>query len=144
MRPGSTVSPAASITSCEAGAAPPAPVVMLSTRPSAMTSVASRTGGAPVPSISVAPFKIIALRELEAVQRGGVLADDLAAHGGRQVAELALDVLLRVRPDAVGMREVRAPHHLVHAQLVEELHADGIGLVRRPALALPVLAGRHR
>src|SRR6266850_4072268 len=121
MRPGSTVSPVASMTSCPAGGGPPAPLVMLSRRPSCTTSVASRTGGAPVPSISVAPRRtVIALAQLESVEVRGVLAGDLAAHLGRQVPQLALDVLARVRPHAVGMREVGAPHDLVGAQLVEQ------------------------
>src|SRR6185436_14353930 len=144
MRPGSTVSPEASMTSREAGGGPPAPLVMLSMRPSCTTMVASRTGGAPVPSISVAPRRmVIGLAESEAVEARGVLAGDLATHVGRQVSQLPLDVLARVRPHAVRMREVRSPHDLVDAELVEQLHADRVGLVRRPALALPVPGRRH-
>src|SRR5262249_39242966 len=79
----------------------------------------------------------------EAVEPARVLADDLAAHIRGQMAELALDVLGRVRPDAVGMREVRGPHDVVHAELVQELHAHLVGLEGRLALALPVLAGQH-
>src|SRR5207245_4046431 len=60
------------------------------------------------------------------------------------MAELALDVLAGVGPDPVGMREIRAPHDLADAQRVEEREADGIRLIRRPALAPPVLARRHR
>src|SRR4029453_17771844 len=130
MSPGRTVRPRASITSCEDGHGPVAPVAIDSTRPSCTTIVASRTGGAPVPSMSVGGRRIvIALSELEAVQARGVLAGDPAAHGRRQVSQLALDVLARVRPHAVGMREVRGPHGLVDAQLVAPLGADRVGLL---------------
>src|SRR5689334_5048645 len=146
MRPGSTVSPVASITSWPAGAGPPALVVIDSIRPSCRTRFTSRTGAAPVPSIRVAPRRtVMALAvQRKAVELRRVLAGDLASHVGGQVPQLALDVLAGVRPHAVGMREVRAPHHLVDAELVEQLHADRVGLVGGPALALPVLAGRHR
>src|ERR1700758_1338538 len=49
----------------------------------------------------------------EAVQLRGVVADDLLADIGRQVPQLLLDVLLRVRVDAVRVREVGAPHDVV-------------------------------
>src|SRR5712691_3701482 len=55
----------------------------------------------------------------EAVEPPRVLADHLAACVRRQVAELLGDVLLRVRPDPVRMREVRAPHDPVRAELVD-------------------------
>src|SRR5262245_42480261 len=58
MRPGKTVSPVASMTSCD-GQGPTAPVAMDSMRPSCTTMVASRRGGAPVPSISVAPRRTV-------------------------------------------------------------------------------------
>src|SRR5262249_34878600 len=76
----------------------------------------------------------------EAVEFGGVIADALFARAGGQVAELALDVLLRVRPDAVGVWEVRAPHDVVLAKLVEQFHADWVALVGRVALPAPVFA----
>src|SRR6266850_6828787 len=139
MRPGRMVAPPASTTSAPGGQLAAGPVTTASTRPSFSTRLASRTGGRPVPSISV-PFFSTSTSGSEAVERGGVVADDLAADLRGQVPQLAVDVLLGVRPHAVGMREVRAPHDLVHAQLVEQLDADRIGLVRRPALALPVLA----
>src|SRR6185436_13966250 len=142
MRPGRMVAPATSTTSAPGAQFAAGPVTTASTRPSLITRLASRTGGRPVPSISV-PFFRISTSGSEAVQRRGVVAHDLAAGRRGQVAQLAVDVLLGVRPHAVGMREVRAPHDLVLAQLVEQLDADGIGLVRRPALALPVLARRH-
>ena len=79
----------------------------------------------------------------EAVEFGGVVADDFLAGGVGQVAEFALDVFLRVGPDAVGVREVRAPHDVVFAELVEEFHADRVALVGGVALAAPVVARRH-
>src|SRR5258705_12206623 len=79
----------------------------------------------------------------EVVEPRGVVADDFAPNVRREVPQLAGDVFARVRPHPVGMREVRPPHHLVHAELVEELHAYRVRLVRRPHLALPILARRH-
>src|SRR5262245_53808783 len=81
--------------------------------------------------------------QLEPVQAGGVFADDLVADAVREVAELALAVRPGVGPDAVGMGEVRAPHDLVGAEIVEQLDPDRVRLIRRPALAPPVVAGRH-
>jgi hypothetical protein len=52
----------------------------------------------------------------EAIEFGGVVADDLAAGSFRQMAELAPDVLLRIGPDAVGVREVRALRDVVRAE----------------------------
>src|ERR1700751_6121141 len=46
----------------------------------------------------------------QAVELAGVLAGHLAGDFGRQMRELLVDVLLRLRPHAVGVREVRAPH----------------------------------
>src|SRR5919108_6457921 len=142
MSPGRMVAPATSTISALSGQLAAGPVTTASTRPSSITRLASRTGGRPVPSISVPPRRT-STSASQPVQRGRVVADDLLARRGRQVTELAFDVLLGVRPHAVGMREVRTPHDLVGAQLVDELHADRVGLVRRPALALPVVAGRH-
>src|SRR5262249_37258814 len=65
---------------------------------------------------------------LETVELRCVVTDDLAPHAGGQVSELALDVLARVGPHAVGMRKIGAPHDLVVAELVQQLDADGIGL----------------
>src|SRR6185369_1647220 len=100
MRPGSTVSPVASITACDAGAGPPAPIVIDSIRPSCTTRVASRTGAAPVPSIRVAPRRTVMTLAVqrEAVEPRRILADDLATDVGGQVTQLALDVLARIRP----------------------------------------------
>src|SRR5262245_41762811 len=77
------------------------------------------------------------------IQRGRVPSHDLGPHRLRQMPQLALDELLRVGPHPVGMGKVRAPHHPVDPQLIEELHPDGVRLVRRPALAPPVLARGH-
>src|SRR5437899_5744041 len=79
----------------------------------------------------------------EPVELAGVLADDLPADVRRQVPELALDVLRRIRPDAIGMRELRRPHDIVDRQLVEELHADLVGLEGGLAVPPPVLARSH-
>src|SRR5207245_9904781 len=79
----------------------------------------------------------------EPVELAGVLADDLPADVRRQVPELALDVLRRIRPDAIGMREIRRPHDIVDPELVEELHADLVGLEGGLALPPPVLARSH-
>src|SRR6185295_791157 len=107
MSPGRMVAPATSTTSAPGAQFAAGPVTTASTRPSLITRLASRTGGRPVPSMSV-PFLRTSMSGSEAVQRRGVVADDLPARGGGQVAQLAVDVLLRVRPHAVGMREVRA------------------------------------
>src|SRR5260370_39899847 len=62
----------------------------------------------------------------EAVECLRVVADDLAPHVRGQMPELPLEILLRVGPHAVGMREVGAPHDLVGAELVQELDADRV------------------
>src|SRR5712691_4614328 len=79
----------------------------------------------------------------EAVELGGVVADDLLAGGLGEVAELLLDVFLRIRPDPVGMREVRAPHDVVDPELVEQLYPDRVALIGGVALAVPVFARAH-
>src|SRR6516165_8472990 len=79
----------------------------------------------------------------EAVELGGILADDLVPGRGGQVAELLLDVFLRIRPDPVRVREVRGPHDIAIADLLDQLDADRIGLIGRIALAPPVFAGPH-
>src|SRR5437870_13181893 len=65
------------------------------------------------------------------VELAGVLAGDLGDDVRGQVAELLGDVLRRLRPDTVGMRVVGAPHERLHADVVDELGADGIELERR-------------
>src|SRR5262249_39330358 len=79
----------------------------------------------------------------EAVELSRILTDDLASGGVGQVAELALDVVLRIGPDAVGVWKVRGPHDVALADLVDQLDADRIGLIGRIALAAPILARRH-
>src|SRR5262245_5023460 len=118
MRPGRMVAPATSTTSVLAGQLAAGPVATASTRPSLITRLASRTGGRPVPSISV-PFLRTSTSGSEAVKGRGVVAHDLLPRRRGQVAELALDIVLRIRPHAVGMWEVRAPHDLVASELVD-------------------------
>src|SRR6516165_7646858 len=79
----------------------------------------------------------------EAVELGGVLADDLVPGVSGQMAELLPDVFLRIRPDAVRVREVRGPHNVALADLLDELDADRVGLIGRIALAPPVFTRRH-
>src|SRR5689334_24181423 len=96
-----------------------------------------------VPTARSAMARLRALLD-QAVELRGILAGDLAHDVGGQVAELLLDVLARLRPDAVGVRIVRRPHERLHAHLVDELGADAIELERRLALSPPVIAGLHR
>src|SRR5713101_8603826 len=77
------------------------------------------------------------------VELAGVLADDLPADARGQRPELAVYVFHGIRPDAVGMREIRGPHDIVDPELVEELHADLVGLEGGLALPPPVLARSH-
>src|SRR5262245_42288766 len=78
------------------------------------------------------------------VQLAGVLAEDLALDRRAHPAQILGDPLLRVGPDAVGMRIIRAPHDVV---LADERDHDPDGrlmLIRRIALAAPELARLHR
>src|SRR5262245_38336778 len=81
----------------------------------------------------------------QAVELAGVRAGDLLDHVLRQVSELLLDVLRRLRPDAVGVRVVGGPHERLRAHLGDALvpRADAIELERRLALAAPVVARLH-
>src|SRR4030095_5491301 len=79
----------------------------------------------------------------QAVDSAGVATDDLLPHARGQVTELLCEHPGRVRPDVLGMRDIRAPHHVVLAQLVDHLDADAIGLVRGHALPPPVVARLH-
>src|SRR4051812_11391720 len=74
------------------------------------------------------------------VELGGVLAGDLVDRVGRQTGELLLDVASALRPDAVGVRIVRAPHHRLDADLVEQFGTDRVELERAAALPVPVFA----
>src|SRR5262245_37474214 len=101
IRPGRMVLPDTSVTSASFGQLVAPDVVTASMRSSRTTIATSRTGAAPVPSISVPPrrtFMDDLLRELESVKLRRVLADDLPAHVLGQVTKLLLDVFLRVGP----------------------------------------------
>src|SRR6266566_2554079 len=74
------------------------------------------------------------------VELGGVLAGDLVHDVGRQTGELLVDVFLRFRPYAVGVRVVRAPHDRFDADILDQLGADRVELERCAALAAPVFA----
>src|SRR5262249_37253720 len=76
-----------------------------------------RLASPPGPRTAAAPVQCWLIHE--AVELGGVVADDLLAGDGGQVAQLALDVFLRIGPHPVGVREVRAPHDVVLAELVQ-------------------------
>src|SRR5205823_7305094 len=77
----------------------------------------------------------------EAIELHRIVAGDLALGLGRDGGQLAGQELLAVGPDAIGVREVRAPHDVVLAQVVEQLDADRVGLVGGVELPVPVLAG---
>ena len=62
---------------------------------------------------------------------------------GRQVAELLGDVLGGVRPHAVGVRVVGAPHQGLDAHVVDQLGADAVELEGGLALPPPVVARLH-
>src|SRR4029077_4896554 len=79
----------------------------------------------------------------QAVELGGVVAGYFAQDGGGQVAELLVDILGRIGPDAVRMRVVRAPHQGLDADVVDQLGPDAVVLERGLALAAPVFAGPH-
>src|SRR5215470_13106198 len=113
MSPGSTVRPEASITSVPARQpAPGVPVVTASIRPLSIWITASRTAGAPVPSIRV-PARIIFMALLPRAALGGLFArqvldardglgarsgdQDLDDVGSREVGEV--DQLLALRGD---------------------------------------------
>src|SRR5690242_11600359 len=76
----------------------------------------------------------------QAVELAGVLAGDLVGDVGRQVAELLGDVFSGIRPDAVGMRVVGAPHQGFDAHVLDQLGADAVVLERGAALPAPVFA----
>src|SRR5213594_771928 len=79
----------------------------------------------------------------EPVELARVLAGDLVRDVGRQVAELLLDVLRRLRPHAVAVRIVGAPHERLDAHVLDALGVDAVELERALALAAPVVARRH-
>src|SRR5215472_13678345 len=67
----------------------------------------------------------------QAVELAGVLAGDLVHNFGRQPGELLLDVFRGFGPNAVGVRVVRAPHHRLDADVVDQLGADRVELEGR-------------
>src|SRR6185503_11322472 len=73
----------------------------------------------------------------QAVELRRVVTRDHPRDLRRQLLELLADVLLGLRPDAVGMRVVGAPHQRLGAHLVDELGADAVVLEGRLALAPP-------
>src|SRR5206468_12187532 len=77
------------------------------------------------------------------VELARVLAGHLVSQLRGQMAELLVDVLGRLRPHAVPVRIVRAPHQRLHAHVVDELGADAVELEGRLALAAPVVARLH-
>src|SRR4051812_5464511 len=84
------------------------------------------------------------LRLHQTVELPRVLTGDLA-HGVRpHFAELLGDVFGRLRPHAVGVRIIGAPHERLFTELFDQLRADRIELESRLALALPVIARLHR
>src|SRR3954452_7042629 len=68
------------------------------------------------------------------VELARVLAGHLVGDVGRQMAELLVDVLLRLRPDTVGTREVGAPHQGLDPHTLDQLGADPVVLEGRAAL----------
>src|SRR5207245_1428782 len=58
------------------------------------------------------------------VELARVLARHLVSQLRGQMAELLVDVLGRLRPHAVPVRIVRAPHQRLHAHVVDQLGAD--------------------
>src|SRR5215469_18488040 len=87
-------------------------------------SVSPRAGAAALGAAkTVAPVRSLAD---QAVGSPRVLADDLVRDLGRQVAELLLDVLRGLRPHAVAVRIVGAPHQRLDAHVLDELGADAV------------------
>src|SRR4051812_28311455 len=74
----------------------------------------------------------------QAVELAGVGAGDHARHLGRDLGELLLDVFVGVRPYAVAVRVVGAPHQALGAHVVDQLGADAVVLESGLALAAPV------
>src|SRR6267142_1522890 len=79
----------------------------------------------------------------QVVELDHVLRRDLPAHPLGQHAEVLLDVLARVGPEAVGVRIVRAPDDVVLADERDDRLHVLILLIGRVALALEVVAGLH-
>src|SRR6516165_9478871 len=125
MSPGSTVRVEASITSVPAGQpAPGVPVVTASIRPLSIWIAASRTAGAPVPSIRV-PARMIFMALLSGAALGGLL-------GLLALEALLLDHLVR-EIVFVDIRDVcgRLPADLLGRDQLDAVEPD-IGI--EPAL----------
>src|SRR5262245_11022537 len=80
----------------------------------------------------------------QTVQLAGVLAQNLALNGRADRSQVLADPLLRVGPDAVGVRIVRTPHDVVLADERDHHRHRGLVLIGRVPLAPPELAGLHR
>src|SRR5262245_33395957 len=80
---------------------------------------------------------------LEPVQLDDVVAGDLAPHARRHSAQVGVERLLRVRPDAVRVRIVRAPDDVVLAHDRDDRLQILVLLIRGVALAAEVVAGLH-
>src|SRR5262245_63530415 len=74
------------------------------------------------------PGPLRAVCSAQPVELARVVAGDLPNRLGRQVTELLLDVLRGLGPHAIRMRVVGAPHEGLHAEVVDELGADGVEL----------------
>src|SRR5437868_12631455 len=79
-----------------------------------------------------------------AVELRHVVAGDLPAHGLGEPAEVLLEDLARVRPEAVGMRVVRAPEDVVLADERHDRLEELVLLVGHEALPAEVVARLHR
>src|SRR5262249_51116602 len=80
---------------------------------------------------------------LEPVQLDDVVAGDLAPHARRHPAQVGVERLLGVRPDAVGVRIVRAPDDVVLAHDRDDRLQILVLLIGGVALAAEVVAGLH-
>src|SRR5215471_6560827 len=112
---------------------------MYATRPS--TTTCPPPGQSKYPTWRSPCALALILRLAQVVELDHVLRRDLAPHALRQHAEVLLDELARVGPEAVGMRIVRAPDDVVLAdQRDDRLHVLVL-LIGDIALALEVVAG---
>src|SRR5262249_3355309 len=80
---------------------------------------------------------------LEPVHLDDVVAGDLATHARRDPAQVGVQRLLRVGPDAVRVRIVRAPDDVVLAHDRNDRLEVVVLLIGGVALASEVVAGLH-
>src|SRR4029453_7441481 len=127
----------------------PSTTMVLPSGTRSVRSSMAKDAAAPA-SRSVLPTETRSMRAMraplsadQAVESPGVVTRDHPRDLGRQLLELLADVLLRLRPDPVGVRIVRPPHQRLRAHLVDELGADAVVLEGGLALAPPVLARQH-